>query len=194
MEKYDLQFMEEAINWAEGCKPNKPSIPRVGAIIAVKDRVIGRGRRGTDVEGDKDHAELFAINSVKDEDKSMLPEATLYTTLEPCTVGVRTNPLECCTELIYQHQIKKVFVGILDPNQGVTGKGLLRLQDLGVEIALFPHDLAEKIKVQNVAFTRTQQTLGATIISPKDGVELRTYESAGKHAIQFVLAQPEMER
>jgi pyrimidine deaminase RibD-like protein len=115
----------------------------------------------------------------------MLPEATLYTTLEPCTRHVRSKPLECCTELIRQHQIKKVFIGILDPNQGVTGKGLWGLQDTGVEVNLFPHDLAQQIRANNSAFIRSQQTLGATIVAPNEGDELRTYETAGKHPIRY---------
>lgn len=179
MEKHDLKFMEEAIAWADACHPIKESIPKVGAVIAVGETPLGRGRRGTGAEGDDRHAEEVAINEVKD--KSGLTQATLYTTLEPCTRDVRSKPLECCTELIHLYKIKKVFVGILDPNQGVTGKGLWRLQDTGVEVALFPHKLSEKILVQNAAFIRSQQTLGATILAPRDGEELRTY----RHPIRF---------
>jgi pyrimidine deaminase RibD-like protein len=188
VEKHDRQFMEEAIEWADDCHPVKESIPKVGAIIAVRDRVIGRGRRGTGKEGDDKHAERNALEQIHD--KSKLADATLYTTLEPCTPLVRSKPLECCTELIRQHQIKKVFVGMLDPNQGVTGKGLWRLQDSGVEVALFPHDLSTRIRIQNAAFIRSQETLGATILRPKDGEELQTYETGGKHAIRFKCLNP----
>jgi hypothetical protein len=103
---------------------------------------------------------------------------------------VRSKPLECCTELIRQHQIKKVFVGILDPNQGVTGKGLLRLQESGVEVALFPHELAKEILAQNAAFIRAQQTLGATILTPKEEEDLRTYETDGRHPVRFKSLNP----
>ena len=188
MEKYDLKFMKEAVAWARGCHPIKESTPKVGAVVAVGGIALGRGRRGTGEEGDDKHAEQAAISEVKD--RSMLTQATLYTTLEPCTRDVRSNPLECCTELIHQHQIKKVFVGILDPNQGVTGKGLLRLQDTGVEVALFPHDLSKEILAQNSAFIRSQQTLGATILAPQNGDELRTYQTSGKHAIRFKSLNP----
>ncbi len=184
----DLKFMNEAIAWAEVCQPIKESIPKVGAVIAVGSQTLGRGRRGTGQEGDDDHAEVNALKQV--DNKSLLAQATLYTTLEPCTRDVRSNPLECCTELILQHQIKRVFVGILDPNQGVTGKGLLRLQDSGVEVVLFPHDLSRKVRAQNAVFIRSQQTLGATIITPKDGDELRTYESGGRHPVRFKCLNP----
>jgi pyrimidine deaminase RibD-like protein len=75
----DREFMEEAIKWANGCQPIKESIPKVGAVIAVGQNVIGRGRRGTGEEGDDLHAEEVAIESVKD--KSLLAQATLYTDL-----------------------------------------------------------------------------------------------------------------
>lgn len=188
MDKHLLQFMQEAIEWANDCHPVKESIPKVGAIFAVGDKVLGRGRRGTGKEGDDEHAEWNAIQQVKD--KSKLAKATLYTTLVPCTREVRSKPLECCTELIRQHQVRKVFVGILDPNQGVTGKGLWRLQDSGVEVALFPHDLSKQILAQNADFIRSQQTLGATILSPKDGEELRTYQTSGRHAVRFRCLNP----
>jgi hypothetical protein len=92
--------------------------------------------------------------------------------------------------LIRRFQIKRVFIGILDPNQGVTGKGLWRLQDTGVEVALFPHDLSKKIRIQNEPFIRFQEGLRATIVTPKAGERLRTYESGGKHALRFTCVNP----
>jgi hypothetical protein len=81
MDKHDqdLKFMKEAIDWANDCRPVNESIPRVGAIIAVGDEVLGRGRRGTGRQGDDEHAEVNALNEVAN--KSLLTQATLYTTL-----------------------------------------------------------------------------------------------------------------
>jgi pyrimidine deaminase RibD-like protein len=184
----DLQFMKEAVEWAKDCTPKREDIPKVGAIIAASNSVLGRGRRGNGQEGDDEHAEWNAFNGVQD--KSKVAGATLYTTLEPCTRDVRRKPLECCTELIIQHQVSKVMVGILDPNQGVTGKGLLRLQEAGIEVALFPHDLSKEIRAINAAFIRSQQTLSATILSPENGEELRTYDTHGTHAVRFKCNNP----
>src|ERR1700689_2664021 len=106
----DLGFMSRAIDWAEGCKPKFERIPKVGAIIVAKSgKVIGLGRRGTGIEGDDKHAERDAIDEVKD--KTELAQSTMFTTLEPCTAEVRANELECCTELILQHRIKRVVIG-----------------------------------------------------------------------------------
>jgi pyrimidine deaminase RibD-like protein len=64
MENHDLDFMKEAIEWANDCDPAKDTIPKVGAIIARGREVIGRGRRGTRKKGDDDHAEKNAIDTV----------------------------------------------------------------------------------------------------------------------------------
>jgi pyrimidine deaminase RibD-like protein len=180
----DKKFMEEAISWADKYDPEDKRIPRVGAIIVDKNReTLGRGRRGTGLQGDDRHAEENALDQVKD--KTKLPGATLYTTLEPCTPEVRSNPLTCCTNLILQHHIKRVFIGILDPNQGVSGKGLNELQQHGVEIELFPHDLAKKILTLNADFVRLQKSLGAQILGPKKLDELHTYKTRGVHPVRF---------
>lgn len=188
MNENDLKFMNEAIEWAARCNPIRENIPKVGAIISVGQEVIGRGRRGTGQQGDDHHAEWQAINEVQD--KSRLATATLYTTLEPCTKDVRSKPLESCTELIRQHQIKRIFVGILDPNQGVTGKGLWTLQEAGADVTLFPHDLSTQIRAINAPFIRAQQTLGAVIVAPTEGEELRTYETEGRHPVRFRCLNP----
>jgi hypothetical protein len=77
-----------------------------------------------------------------------------------------------------------VFIGVLDPNQGVTGKGLWKLQDNNVEVELFPHALAQKIRSSNADFIRCQQTLGAKIVSPKNREVLKTTTTGGRHAIR----------
>ena len=116
MSDRDRELMEMAINLADECVPNDPSrIPKVGAVIAVGGHVIGAGNRDSGVYPERDnHAELNALRNVRN--KAMLHEATVYTTLEPCTHYVRTRPGESCTERLGAAQVRKVFVGILDPN------------------------------------------------------------------------------
>ena len=178
----DLEYMKEAIAWAERCNPIDDRIPKVGAIIAVGDVTIGRGHRGSGGSNDDDHAEFNALAQVSD--RNQLPKATVYTTLEPCTGEVRSDPLTCCTELLHKAGVKKVFIGILDPNQGVTGKGLWELQTKGIEVELFPHDLAKRIRAINYKFINEQQTLGIRITSPTDGQVIRTYDRDGIYALK----------
>ena len=161
MTETDKLHMDTAITLAERCEPIEDRIPKVGAVIAIGEVVIGLGKRGTGKKGDGDHAEKVAINQVAD--KKQLPKATVYTTLEPCTKEVRSDPLNCCTELIRQFGLKKVFIGILDPNQGVRGKGLWELQSRGIDVELFPPELAKRLLALNHKFIRVQQTLGIRI-------------------------------
>lgn len=190
MTNTEINLMREAITWAAGCQPAEERIPKVGAIIAVEGKVIGRGRRGTGIPGDDEHAEHNALQSVTEGDRGLLPKATVYTTLEPCTPEVRSNPLKCCTELILQAEVKRVFIGILDPNQGVRGKGLWELQNKGIEVALFPHDLAKEIRSLNAPFIRAQRSLGILIIEPKHGQTIRTYDKGGKWVVKGRFLNP----
>jgi pyrimidine deaminase RibD-like protein len=148
MEERD--FMNQAIAELEKCAPQDPARhPRVGAVVVRDNKVIATGHRG-----EHDHAETQALDQIDlGED---LSQATIYTTLEPCTGLAGREPGESCTERIKARNIKKVVVGILDPNQGLSGKGLLQLQDRGIEVSLFPHDLAQQIRQLNEAFIKAQ--------------------------------------
>lgn len=177
MAAFDQKHMEEAITLAQQCQPIANRIPQVGAVIAIQETVIGKGYRGSGGPNDDDHAEKTALKGVVE--KKQLPDATLYTTLEPCTPEVRSDPLNCCTELIAHAGIKRVFIGILDPNQGVRGKGLWELQNRGVEVELFPPDLAKRIRAINDNFIKEQQTLGIRITNLQNGQTIKTFESGG---------------
>ncbi len=184
----DLNFMAQSISEAEKCCPLNPGIPRVGAVIVSNGVVIGRGHRGTGAKEDDDHAEMNALNSVTD--KRELTKATVYTTLEPCTAGVRSDPLTCCTELLHQSHVKRVVIGILDPNQGVTGKGFWELQSRGIEVQVFPHNLAEQIRVLNQEFVREQRRLGILITNVKDGAVIRTYDKEETYVLRGTFLNP----
>jgi hypothetical protein len=59
-----------------------------------------------------------------------------------------------------------------------------------VEVTLFPHNLGQEIRSMNAPFIRSHRTLGATIISPRNGDVLKTYETQGKHPIRFKCLNP----
>ena len=100
--------------------------PSVGAVIVYNDVIIGEGF--TSVYG-QSHAEVNAIASVQD--KSLLKEATIYVTLEPCAHFGKTPP---CADLIVKHHLKKVVIGCVDTNSLVSGKGIERLEKAGIEV------------------------------------------------------------
>lgn len=102
--------------------------PMVGAVIVVDGRIVGEGYHARFGEG---HAEVNAIASVRDE--SLLRRATLYVSLEPCSHYGKTPP---CAELIVRKGIPKVVIGCQDPFEKVSGRGISRLREAGVEVVV----------------------------------------------------------
>ena len=100
--------------------------PSVGAVIVYQNKIIGEGF--TSPHGEN-HAEVNAINAV--ENKSLLKEATIFVTLEPCSHFGKTPP---CADLIVKHQLKQVVIGCLDSNSLVAGKGIFRLEEAGINV------------------------------------------------------------
>lgn len=100
--------------------------PMVGAVVVHRGKIIGEGYHRRCGEA---HAEVNAIASVKDE--SLLKEATMYVSLEPCSHYGKTPP---CAELIIRKQIPRVVVGCLDPFPEVSGRGVRMLREAGVEV------------------------------------------------------------
>ena len=100
--------------------------PMVGCVIVHEGIIIGEG--ATSAYGGP-HAEVNAIASVRD--KSLLANATLYVTLEPCSHYGKTPP---CADLIAKHQVKKVVIGLVDPYEKVAGAGIKKLREAGCEV------------------------------------------------------------
>jgi len=123
--------------------------PKVGAILATVDGiVIEKAHRGELASGD--HAE-FTLLERKCRDRK-IDNCVLFATLEPCAPGARKEPKQSCAERIVNRRIKKVYIGIQDPDPTVMGKGENYLINNNVEIQYFDKDLQNKIMAANEKF------------------------------------------
>ena len=118
----DRDYMLEAVTLAgRGLYTASPN-PRVGCVIVRDGQTIGRGWHKRAGLG---HAEVEALADCKTDARG----ATVYVTLEPCSIHAKTPP---CTDALLKAGVAKVVVGSMDPNPAVDGLKLLR--DAGVEV------------------------------------------------------------
>ncbi|MGB1000212.1 MAG: bifunctional diaminohydroxyphosphoribosylaminopyrimidine deaminase/5-amino-6-(5-phosphoribosylamino)uracil reductase RibD [Flavobacteriales bacterium] len=102
--------------------------PMVGAVLVHDGKIIGEGYHH---QFGGDHAEVIAINAVKD--RSLLKTSCLYVSLEPCAHFGKTPP---CSAYIVEHQIPKVVIATIDPFSEVSGKGIEKLKAHNIEVVL----------------------------------------------------------
>lgn len=123
-------YLSRAIFLARQAGKLTKTNPNVGAVIVHNDNIIGEGYHKA---YGGPHAELEALGSVNTDDKAKLSDATIYVTLEPCNHHGKTPP---CTQAIIKHKLKHVVVGCLDPTDKVSGKGIARLKDAGINVTV----------------------------------------------------------
>jgi diaminohydroxyphosphoribosylaminopyrimidine deaminase/5-amino-6-(5-phosphoribosylamino)uracil reductase len=116
--------MREAIRLAKrGIGTTHPN-PRVGAVVLAGGAIVGRGFHARAGEA---HAEIRALEEALGRARG----GTLVTTLEPCAHQGRTPP---CVAAILAAGIRRVVIGMKDPNPLVNGKGIAALRRAGVEV------------------------------------------------------------
>ena len=102
--------------------------PMVGAVLVHNHMIIGEGYHQ---QYGQAHAEVNCINNVKEADRHLINQSTLYVSLEPCNHFGKTPP---CTDLIIKHQISEVVIACTDPFEKVNGSGIKKLQAAGIKV------------------------------------------------------------
>lgn len=151
----DILLMHDAMLLAQRGEGMVNPNPLVGALVVKDDEVIARGWHHQ--YGDL-HAEREAFKEA-DEKGADCTGATMYVTLEPCCHQGHQPP---CTDAIIEHGIKRVVVGLLDPNPLVGGKGIELLKEAGVVVDVLETvsvdvhvaELISALKMQNRVFRK----------------------------------------
>lgn len=123
---FDRKMMQRALELAKTALGKTSPNPVVGAVIVKNNQIIGEGFHPG---AGQPHAEVFALQAAGEEAKG----ATIYVTLEPCNHYGRTPP---CTEALITAKIAKVVVGMVDPDPRVSGGGIKRLEEAGIEVVV----------------------------------------------------------
>lgn len=122
----DRLWMRRCVQLAQqGAGRTSPN-PMVGSVVVQDGVLVGEGFHPG---AGQPHAEVFAIAAAGDR----TPNATLYVNLEPCNHYGRTPP---CTEAILKAGIRRVVVGMVDPDPRVSGTGIARLRAAGLEVTV----------------------------------------------------------
>ncbi|MCF0061627.1 bifunctional diaminohydroxyphosphoribosylaminopyrimidine deaminase/5-amino-6-(5-phosphoribosylamino)uracil reductase RibD [Dyadobacter chenwenxiniae] len=127
----DIQWMRRALLLAGYGRGNVSPNPMVGCVIVHEGSIIGEGWHR---QYGGPHAEVWAINDAESKGNAhLLPESTAYVTLEPCSHTGKTPP---CADLIISKKLKKVIICNNDPNPLVSGRGIARMVEAGIEVEI----------------------------------------------------------
>ncbi len=155
----DIEYMKRALSLAEAAMGRTRHNPMVGALVVQENDIVGQGFH---TYAGVLHAETVALQEAGEKAIG----ATLYVTLEPCCHYGRTGP---CVDKIIKAGISRVVVAMQDPNPLVSGKGLDRLKQAGIEVSVGV--MEEKAKRLNEVFVK-YITTGMPFVVLKSAVSL----------------------
>ncbi|MTF39835.1 bifunctional diaminohydroxyphosphoribosylaminopyrimidine deaminase/5-amino-6-(5-phosphoribosylamino)uracil reductase RibD [Cyanobacterium aponinum] len=126
MTDIDLLMMNRCIQLAKQAEGKTSPNPLVGAVIVKNGEIVGEGYHP---QAGLPHAEVYALQQAGEKAKN----ATVYVNLEPCNHYGKTPP---CTEALIGAGVKRVVVGMIDPDERVSGRGIKRLAESGIEVKI----------------------------------------------------------
>ncbi|MBT4290230.1 MAG: bifunctional diaminohydroxyphosphoribosylaminopyrimidine deaminase/5-amino-6-(5-phosphoribosylamino)uracil reductase RibD [Deltaproteobacteria bacterium] len=189
----DLLFMQKALDLAaRGIGFTSPN-PMVGAVVVSNNLIVGEGWHQS---AGKAHAEVVAIDNAGFEARN----STLYVNLEPCNHTGRTPP---CTDKIIESGLKRVVIAMRDPNPLVTGNGIEKLLNNGIEVTVdICKEEAKKLNEYFIKYIKTTTpytivkcaaTLDGRIASENGdskwitGIQSRQYVHEIRHSVDAIL-------
>jgi pyrimidine deaminase RibD-like protein len=126
--------------------------PHVGAVVVKDGQILSTGYRGETGEGR--HAEYCALKKINnDVDNVDLSGCTVYTTLEPCSI--RKQGKTPCTKRLINAKVARVVYGLADKDETVFGHS--SLTEAGIDIGVFPKDLAQELQTLNKDWLDTRR-------------------------------------
>ena len=169
------KLMSAAIAEGDKARVVSPPNPWVGAIVETQ---VGKFSGHTHAPGDN-HAEMDALTKAGQNAVG----STLYVTLEPCAHQGRTPP---CVEKIVEAGVRRVVIGIVDPDQRVRGRGIEYLQKKGVEVIVGVR--AGEVKTQLAPYLK-QRTTGMPWVVLKLAVTLDGRIAASDGSSNWITGQ-----
>jgi diaminohydroxyphosphoribosylaminopyrimidine deaminase / 5-amino-6-(5-phosphoribosylamino)uracil reductase len=124
MQADDLHFMAQALAVGRRGMGHTGENPSVGCVIVKDGTVVGLGHTQP---GGRPHAEAQALAMAGANSQG----ATAYVTLEPCSHYGKTPP---CADALIAAGISRAVIAIQDPDPRVSGSGIERLREAGIEV------------------------------------------------------------
>lgn len=125
-DEFDRAMMQRCLELARRAIGRTAPNPMVGCVIVSDGEIVGEGFHP---KAGEPHAEVFALQQAGARSRN----ATLYVNLEPCNHFGRTPP---CSQAVVKAGLKRVVVGMVDPNPQVAGKGIATLENAGIEVTV----------------------------------------------------------
>ena len=123
----DRKYMCRALELASKAEGLTNPNPCVGCVIVNNNGdIVGEGWHA---KAGEPHAEAIALKDIGDKAQN----CTAYVSLEPCNHYGRTPP---CTLALIRNGIRRVVVGMVDPDTRVSGTGIQYLKDNGIEVSV----------------------------------------------------------
>jgi diaminohydroxyphosphoribosylaminopyrimidine deaminase/5-amino-6-(5-phosphoribosylamino)uracil reductase len=120
----DEQYMKLALELAKSAEGQTSPNPMVGALVVKDGQIVGMGAH---LRAGEHHAEIHALNMAGDKARG----SVMYVTLEPCSHYGRTPP---CADRLIEAGVRKVVIAAVDQNPVVSGSGIQRLREAGLEV------------------------------------------------------------